>query len=169
MRTSISKRIAVVVAWTLTVGCPQAARAGAPRAGTWGVEGTTTVSYDYEGHHVRLHQPFATRIVVHDDGTIDGQVIEPDCSALGEPVTFTAPPSDTGRAAFAAALRAFTKTCYARSRLKGVRVRVRVSDDGTRLHGEFRGRLRIPLRDADGEPEPLHVRFHGVADGHRDD
>ena len=152
------------------MGCLYAAPAGATPAGTWAVEGTTTVSYDYEGHHVRLHQPFATRIVVHDDGTVDGEVTEPSCTSSGDPVTFSALRSATGRAAIAAALRAFVKSCYGeQSHLSGVRAGVRVSDDGTRLHGEFRAHLRIPLLDAELERERLTIRLHGRVEGRRDE
>jgi hypothetical protein len=168
MRTNVRSRLATVVLGGALTLLPVAA-AGATPAGTWTVEGTTLVAYDYESQHIRSRQPFATRLVVHDDGTIDGEVIGPTCgSTTDDPITFTATRSGTGRGAIAAALRAFIERCYGeQARLRGVHARVRVSDDGARLHGRFRAHLRIPFVD-DGERESLIVRLRGTVDGRLD-
>src|SRR6476646_9674076 len=103
MGMNASKWLAMAVA-VLVVHADDA-HARPARAGTWTVEGTTKVSYSYEGRHVRLSQPFATRLVIHDDGSIDGEVIEPSCGPSGDTVTFAVPPSSAGRASIGAALR----------------------------------------------------------------
>jgi hypothetical protein len=159
----------MIVAAGLIVGGLQVVPAGAVPAGTWAVDGTATVSYRYEGHRFRVVQSFATRIVVNDDGTIDGEVTEPPCGAPGDPVTFTARSGGTGRAGIAAALRAFATRCYGtQSRLRGVRAGVRLSDDATTFSGRFRAHLRIPFVD-DGHVEQLTVRVRGIVAGRRDE
>jgi hypothetical protein len=157
----------MIVVGSAVVSCLLAAPAGAAPAGTWTVEGTTTARYRYEGRQGRIDYTFSTRLVVHDDGTIDGEVIEPDCDPSSDPITFQGRWSGRGHAGIASALRAFVARCYdAKSRLTGVRGGVRLSADATAFTGEFRARLRIPYVDGD-EPEWIAVRLHGVVEGRR--
>lgn len=161
-------RLALVVAASLVIGGLHAARASAAPAGSWTITGTATARYRYEGRHGRIDYPFATRIVVHTDGTIDGVVSEPTCQT-NEPITFAGRWRGDGRAGLAAALRAFVGACYgADAHLGGVRGRVRLSDDATRFTGEFDARLRLPLADV-GRHEAIALRLRGVVDGRRDE
>jgi hypothetical protein len=158
-------RLALVVAASLVIGGLHAARASVAPAGSWTITGSASARYRYEGRHGRIDYPFATHIVVHADGTIDGVVSEPSCDA-SEPITFTGRWHGGGRAGLAAALRAFVTACYgADAHLGGVRGRVRLSADATRFTGEFGARLRLPIA---GEHESVGVRLHGVVDGRRD-
>jgi hypothetical protein len=167
MRISTPNRIAMVVAGGIVVGCLHAAPAGAAAAGTWTVTGTTTVRYRYERHHGRAESPFATHLVLHDDGTIEGEVTEPQCGSPPVPVSFSGRWTGNGAAGIAAALRSFVSQCYdVDGRLRGVESRVHVSADGAHLRGAFGARLRLPYGDR--RDEAITVRLRGVLDGRRE-
>jgi hypothetical protein len=163
MRTNARRRIAWIVAGSvMAIGLGTAPAADLP-AGTWTVAGTTTARYRYDGRQGRLDSPFSTRIVVHEDGSIDGEVIEPRCDPAGDPVGFQGRRSG----GFAPALRAFTTRCYGtKARVAGVRGAIRLSADATSFAGEFRARLRIPYVEGD-EIEFIAVRLRGVVEGRR--
>jgi len=167
MRTFPS-RLTMLVAGILLACSLHPARAGAAPAGTWTVEGTATAVYRYEGRHRRIDYPFATSLVVHDDGTIDGRVTEPACGS-GDPITFEGRWSGSGHAGITSALRAFVTHCYGeRAHLRAVGGGIRLSADATRFSGTFRAQLRLPYGDAD-EAEVINVRLRGTVEGRRDE
>jgi len=169
MQPSTPSRLAMIVVVGAVVSGLHAAPVGAAPAGTWTVDGTATARYRYEGQHGRIDYPFSTRIVVHDDGTIDGEVVEPDCDPSSDPLTFQGRWSGKGHAGIASALRAFVARCYpATARLSAVRGGVRLAADATSFTGAFAARLRIPYVEGD-ETEWIAVRIRGVVEGRRDE